>query len=92
MKSLRTVESDGFKWIDLPKPTRHEMDALGRLYSFHDLNLEDSLSKTQLPKIERHSNYILVIIHFPFMGKERHVPKVSQLSMFLGSNYLVTVH
>lgn len=92
MKSLRTVESDGFKWIDLPKPTRNEMDALGRLYSFHDLNLEDSLSKTQLPKIERHSNYIFVIIHFPFMGKERHVPKVSQLSMFLGSNYLVTVH
>ena len=92
MKSLRTVESDGFKWIDLPKPTRNEMDALGRLYSFHDLNLEDSLSKTQLPKIERHSNYIFVIVHFPFMGKERHVPKVSQLSMFLGSNYLVTVH
>jgi magnesium transporter len=92
MKSLRTVESDGFKWIDLPKPTRNEMDAVGRLYSFHDLNLEDSLSKTQLPKIERHSNYIFVIIHFPFMGMERHVPKVSQLSMFLGSNYLVTVH
>ncbi|MGH9987551.1 MAG: magnesium transporter CorA family protein, partial [Nitrososphaeraceae archaeon] len=92
MKSLRTVESDGFKWIDLPKPTRNEMDTLGRFYSFHDLNLEDSLSKTQLPKIERHSNYIFVIIHFPFMGKERHVPKVSQLSMFLGSNYLVTVH
>jgi magnesium transporter len=92
MKSLRTVESDGFKWIDLPRPTRHEMDELGRLYSFHDLNLEDSLSKTQLPKVERHSNYIFVIIHFPSRGKEKHVPKVSQLSMFLGANFLVTVH
>jgi magnesium transporter len=92
MKSLRTIDSDGFKWIDLPRPTRQEMDALGRLYSFHDLNLEDSLSKTQLPKIERHSNYIFIIIHFPASDKERHVPKVSQLSIFLGSNYLVTVH
>jgi magnesium transporter len=92
MKSLRTIESDGFKWIDLPRPTRREMDALGRLYSFHDLNLEDSLSKTQLPKVERHTNYIFVIVHFPSWGKERHVPRVSQLSMFLGSNFLVTVH
>jgi magnesium transporter len=92
VKSLRTVESDGFKWIDLPKPTRREMDALGRLYSFHDLNLEDSLSKIQLPKVERHTNYIFVIVHFPSLGKERHVPRVSQLSMFLGANFLVTVH
>ncbi len=93
MKSLRTINSDGFKWIDLPRPTRQEMDALGRTYSFHDLNLEDSLSKTQLPKIERHSNYIFIIMHFPSAGKERpNVPKVSQLSIFLGSNYLVTVH
>jgi magnesium transporter len=92
VKSLRTIESDGFKWIDLPRPTRREMDALGRLYSFHDLNLEDSLSKTQLPKVERHTNYIFVIVHFPSSGKERHVPRVSQLSMFLGSNFLVTVH
>ena len=71
MKSLRTVESDGFKWINLPSPTRREMDALGRLYSFHDLNLEDSLSKTQLPKVERHTNYIFVIVHFPSRGKEK---------------------
>lgn len=93
VKSLRTVSSGGFKWIDLPRPTRQEMDALGRVYSFHDLNLEDSLSKTQLPKIERHSDHIFIIMHFPSSGKlQERVPKVSQLSIFLGSNYLVTVH
>ena len=45
------------------------MDALGRLYSFHDLNLEDSLSKTQLPKIERHSNYIFCYCPLPIYGQ-----------------------
>jgi Mg2+ and Co2+ transporter CorA len=52
-----------FKWIDLLKPIRNEMDALGRLYFFHDLNWK-ILTKIQLPKIERHSNYIFVIVHF----------------------------
>ncbi len=89
---LNTISNNGLKWIDLPRPTREDMGYLEKAFSFHDLNLEDSLSKTQLPKIDRYKDHMFIILHFPTKDKEKNMPKVSQLSIFLGTDYLVTIH
>jgi magnesium transporter len=90
--SMDMIKNNGFSWIDLQKPSRQDMEMLGRQYSFHELNLEDCLSKNQLPKVESHGNYIFIILHFPTIEKEKNIPKFSQLSVFAGVNYLMTVH
>jgi len=86
------IENNGFYWIDIQNPTRSDIDILGNQYSFHELNLEDCLSKNQIPKIERYGNYIFMILQFPTIEKERSIPRFTQLSVFAGSNYLVTIH
>ena len=84
--------NDGLVWINIQNPTRDKLDAIGQKYSFHELNIDDCLSKIQIPKIDRYDDHVFVILHFPTGGKDEKVPRVSKLSIFVGSNYLVTVH
>jgi magnesium transporter len=94
-ENLETVEFDGFSWIDACKPTRAEMEILARRYNFHMLNIEDSLTKNQLTKIDRYESHVFVVLLLPAYGKEAakgNATKFSQLSVFVGRNYLVTVH
>jgi magnesium transporter len=85
------IKNDGFIWIDIAKPNRDEMKKLAEKFPFHELNLEDSLSKIQIPKIDRYEDHVFVILNFPILQQER-IPKSSQLAAFVGSNYLVTIH
>jgi magnesium transporter len=85
------VKNNGFIWIDIAKPNRDEMKKLVEKFPFHELNLEDSLSKIQIPKIDRYEDHVFVILNFPVLEKER-IPRSSQLAAFIGSNYLVTIH
>ncbi|MGD1834525.1 MAG: magnesium transporter CorA family protein [Nitrososphaeraceae archaeon] len=86
------ITSNGLKWIDVQNPTREKMDELGKQYPFHELNIEDSLSKIQIPKIDKYNDHVFVILHFPTGTVDDNIPRISQLSIFIGSNYLVTVH
>jgi magnesium transporter len=88
---LLEVKNDGFIWIDIAKPTRDEMKKLAERFPFHELNLEDCLSKIQIPKIDRYEDHVFVILNFPTLEKER-IPRSSQLASFIGSGYLVPVH
>lgn len=88
---MQEVANNGFVWIDVGKPSREDIIKLGQKYPFHELNLEDCLSKIQIPKIDRYEDHVFVILHFPIIEDER-VPRSSQLAAFMGSDYLVTVH
>jgi magnesium transporter len=94
-ENMKTVEFDGFSWIDACKPTRAEMEILARKYDFHMLNIEDSVTKNQLAKIDRYESHVFVVLLLPSYGKEaakNNASKFSQLSIFVGKDYLVTVH
>jgi magnesium transporter len=85
---LLEIKNNGFIWIDIAKPTRNEMKKLAERFPFHELNLEDCLSKIQIPKIDRYEDHVFAILNFPTLEKER-IPRSSQLCAFIGSGYLV---
>jgi magnesium transporter len=43
--SIESVTNNGLTWINIQKPTREKMNVIGKRYKFHELNIEDSLSK-----------------------------------------------
>ena len=88
---FETISNNGVLWINLKNPTSADMNALGQRYPFHRLNLEDCLSKIQIPKIDRYEDHIFVILHFPTPDKEKGF-LFTQLSIFVGANYIVTIH
>lgn len=88
---LESLNNNGILWLNIQKPSYADMNALGQKYPFHRLNLEDCLSKIQIPKIDRYEDHVFVILHFPTPDKEKGF-LFSQLSIFMAADYLVTIH
>ena len=79
-------------WLNVEKPTRRELDYLAQEFQFHPLDLDDCLSRIQRPKIDEYEEYLFIVFHFPLFRKEAGVTVASQVSVFIGGNYLVTIH
>ena len=91
-KGLESLVSRGLEWIYIEQPTREKMDLVSKKYSLHELNIEDCLSKNQLPKIDRYDDHVFIILQFPTTQKEKTSPRFSQLSLFIGKNFLISIH
>lgn len=89
---IETVAHNGITWVDVQDPTRKEADMLGRDYSFHPLNLADCISESHLSKIDQHDDYLFVLLHLPLYRGEKRQIASSQVSVFLGRNYIVSLH
>lgn len=89
---VEMFEGNGFVWTDIENPTREEIEKLGKQYNFNSLNLDDAVSKIQLAKIDNYEDHSFIILHFPPMVLKRGMPKFNQLSVFIGREFLVTIH
>jgi magnesium transporter len=89
-EEIQSVNNKSLRWIDVQKPTRAKLMKLAQ-YPFHELNIEDSLSKSQIPKLDSYDDYIFVILNFPVISKDDNSPHPVQLAIFAGNGYLVTV-
>lgn len=90
-KKIERTEGDGFVWFDLQNPERRDIEELASRYSFNELNIEDCMTKFELPKFDSYGDHFFAILHFPpLVAKDR--MQNSQLSMFVGRNFLVTIH
>jgi len=88
---MASITKGDITWTDIQEPTSTEMALLARDYDFHSLDLEDCLSPRQLTKLEDHGDHIFITLHFPGqIGQDVIVSR--QVSMFLGKDFLVTMH
>jgi magnesium transporter len=91
-RHFETIQGEKFSWIDLVNPVRSDIELLAQKYHFNALNIEDCLAKFELPKLDSYDDHVFIILHFPPLASKRIMPKVSQLSIFIGSDFLVTIH
>jgi magnesium transporter len=79
-------------WVNIEQPTERGIEYLAQNYSFNQLDLEDCLSRRQRPKIDEYEDYLFVVLHFPKWYKDVQIARPSQVAIFIGRNYVVTVH
>lgn len=89
---IRRLSFEGLTWLDLENPKKEDMNGLTQEYALHPLNIEDSLSKRQLSKVEDHNDHIFVLFHYPMPGKNSQKISSTQISFFLGANFLISIH
>ncbi|NDF26981.1 MAG: magnesium transporter [Nitrosopumilaceae archaeon] len=89
---IETIQGNGFTWTDIQNPDRAEIEKLGKMYNFNSLNLDDSISKIQLAKIDNYDDHSFIILHFPPLAIKRGMSRFNQLAVFIGKDYLVTIH
>lgn len=90
--NMQSITWGELTWINIENPTEDDIDYLAQHYPFHPLDLDDCLSRIQRPKIDKYNDYLFLVFHFPVFYKEARVTKAGQLSVFIGSDYLITIH
>jgi len=90
--NVDSVTHGKLTWIYIEKPTPQEVDYLAQRFHFHPLDLDDVLSRVQRPKIDEYDDHLFIVLHFPVFDKENRVTTPSEVDIFIGENYLVTVH
>jgi magnesium transporter len=78
-------------WVDVPDPTGQDFDELAKEFGFHPLSIEDCRSAHQRPKVEEYEGYYFIVLYEALLKDDREL-ELRELCIFLGKNYLVTVH
>ncbi len=89
--NIQTFQGKAFRWIDVESPQREDMEKLAAELGFHGLNVEDCLAKFELPKLDSYKDHFFAVLGVPPLEDSGDL-RYAQLSMFVGSDYLVTVH
>jgi magnesium transporter len=83
---------DNVVWVDVNDPTSQDFLDLAEEFNFHPLSIEDCRQEHQRPKIEEYKGYYFIVLYeAELVGTSRQL-ELRELNIFLGQNYLVTVH
>ena len=88
---ISELSADGLTWVHAERPGALEVAYLDERFGFHELDLEDVLSKRQRPKIDGYPEYLFVVLHFPFYDKSVRRLNAAELDVFLGPDFLITL-
>jgi magnesium transporter len=79
----------GVPWYDISDPSSPTLDQLAAKYDIHELQVEDCRHAGQRAKTEEYEHYIFTVLKQ--LQKDEKLG-FSDFSIFLGRDYLITVH
>ena len=80
-------------WVDLEEPTLEEQQkVLSELFRFHHLATEDTINEIHIPKLDDYGTYLYLVYHSLKEGSEPMDVDTREVDVFVGPNYLVTIH
>ncbi len=86
---------DNLLWIDSYDCSEQELAYIGKIFDFHPLALEDCLQESPRAKIDNYDDYYFFVFHalryFEEAEEEDEISSI-ELDVFLGPNYIVTIH
>ena len=90
---LEPPAAEALLWLDLTAPTDTDLALLGERFRFHPLALEDCAHADQRPKCEEYGDYMFIVSQgFQCPNLQLDDMQWYELHVFLGKNYVVTVH
>ena len=97
LKDLAAVakEGRGPLWVDIDTTVRQQLAILEKVFGFHPLAIEDSLSPHSRPKVEAYDGYLFVVLRAVRLDEQTDNPydlETENLHFFIGQNFLVTAH
>jgi magnesium transporter len=86
---------EGELWVDIDSTDVHQHTLLEKVFAFHPLAIEDTMSPGSRVKLEEYDRYIFVVVSGIRFDRKTPDPfdlETFNLYFFLGKNFLVTVH
>ncbi|HEV7797645.1 MAG TPA: magnesium/cobalt transporter CorA [Pyrinomonadaceae bacterium] len=85
-------EEGNIIWADVSDPTSRDFEELAEEFGFHHLSIEDCQNAHQRPKVEEYTGYYFIVLYEAELAGPTDRLELRELNIFLGKNYLVTVH
>ncbi|HEX8399324.1 MAG TPA: magnesium/cobalt transporter CorA [Pyrinomonadaceae bacterium] len=79
-------------WVDVNDPSSQDFLDLAEEFNFHPLSIEDVRHAHQRPKIEEYKGYYFIVLYEAQLAGPMDRLELRELSIFLGANFVVTVH
>jgi magnesium transporter len=94
LEEVREIKKDpsSIFWLDLENPAEHELIKIGEEFQLHPLAIEDASHEHQRPKVEEYEQFYFVVFYTANRQEKTNQLAINELDMFLGQNYLITVH
>jgi len=86
------IEDQNVVWADVSDPTSTDFEELAEEFGFHPLSIEDCRNEHQRPKVEEYPGYYFIVLYEAQLAGTNDRLELRELNIFLGKNYLVTVH
>ena len=83
--------ADAFLWVGLHEPTESEFAQVTSGFGLHPLAVEDALSAHQRPKLEVYADSLFLVLKPTTYDTARQVVSASELMLFVGDSFVVTV-
>ncbi len=80
---------DCFVWVALRDATEAELEQMKEEFDLHELAVEDARHGHQRPKIEEYGNSVFAVMHQ--LEEEDDDYRVSEINIFVGRNYVLSV-
>ncbi len=79
-------------WLDMLSPTEQELATIAELFQLHPLAVEDASNEHQRPKVEEYEHFLFLVFHTINLDASKQDLVMGELDVFVGQNYLITVH
>jgi magnesium transporter len=91
-RNIQSITERKLTWFYIEKPASSQVEFLANRFHFHPLDLDDVLSRIQRPKIDVYKDYLFIVLHFPVFDRQSRIMRASEVDIFAGENYVVTIH
>jgi magnesium transporter len=82
---------DGWLWLDVPEPTDDTAVTLTDNFGLRPRAVHAAMERAHVPRMHGYPDHFMVVLHRPLRGEAGHVHYL-ELDLFVGPNYVVTVH
>lgn len=86
------THADTFVWLDLQSPQDADVQLLRDEFQFHPLSIEDATRHPERPKLEAFEKYYFMVFYQLAYDREAERLHSQPIGLFIGANYLVSVH
>lgn len=86
------IINKNIKWVDVPSPTRTDIQFLKKNFNFHPIVIDELLHPSDRSKAESYDGYILIIMHLPVYDYEMRSARQAEIDVLVTKDAFITVH
>lgn len=91
-KPVASVVENGITWYHVQATEVRDIEFIREVCAVRPLDLYNCVSDQRLPTVVTREGYLFALFHFPRLVPEKRTIAPSQLGVFLGEKFLVTVY